>query len=507
MLGKAASKSASLMKDRDELTKQARALLAEIALPSFVCTHDHSKYLAMEQYYYNKERKTIINESEKNVKQVKSKLQQYQKEVVQERTCVVNAEFELDRAITLLQANSIFFWRRNLGSPEEVGAAQTALERHQKDFLKAESVLKETEQEQIQAEIVQARLMNTLSKQDAMDRYYYSKERTITCGSEANLVKMKSSALQQCHVQVEQTRTEVKSAENELRNNTKTVVILPVFGVVIGAGLIIDPRVQLELLAGVGGVLAMAAILHQQGDVGRLRSELGRRKKLYLKAQHSLKFEQEVDTQIDTETCTLLKHHGCYYCNKEGQRLQNAAEVNQAIVAKKSALQQCQERVEQARARVRNAERKLRETMFVRVGVGAVIGTVFGLIGGPMNAALMASTVATVATGTTVATVATIAMGTKYLVDKSALERSKRDYHRLQNSLREIEDDYGTLLVELDKFTHLKRPKLVPVEWRYYYRHRHIVLTDVTMNRPEIDFKMNTRLHHYFSKFRSFCFP
>jgi len=138
------------------------------------------------------------------------------------------------------------------------------------------------------------------------------------------------------------------------------------------------------------------------------------------------------------------------------------------------------------------------------MGVGAVIGSIFGLVGGPFNAALMASKVATVATGTTVATVATVAMGMKYLVGKSALERCRMDYQRVQSSLKEIQHDIDTMQVERDKFTHLKCRKLVPVEWRHFYRHRHIVLKDVKLSKAEIEVKMNTRLRYYFSRFRNF---
>jgi len=227
----------------------------------------------------------------------------------------------------------------------------------------------------------------------------------------------------------------------------------------------------------------------ESGDVDRHRSELGRCKNLYQKAQRSLKFEQELDAKIETETCTILKHHDCYYCNKEGQRLQNAAEVNQAVIAKKLAMMKNLQQRSQITFDVKRAEIKLRLMMFVHVGVGAAIGSIFGLIGGPFNAALMANKVATAATGTTVAAIATVAMGTKYLVDKSALERRQKDYPRVQSSIRENMHDLDAMKVEMSKFVYLKCRKLVPVEWRYFYRHRHIVLKDVKLSKAEIEVK------------------
>ena len=479
MLGKAVSKSASLMKDMDELTKQTRNLLAEIALPCFVCTHDHSKYLAMERYYYNKGR-TIVNASTKKLMQVKSDLQQCQKQVEQERNNVTVAETGLAQAETLLAANSYLFWRKKLGSEKDVNAARSTLERYKKNFQKAQSSLEEKEEEKLQAEIVLARLMHIASKQNAMDDYYYGKELKLNFGSNADLVTVKNSALQLCQEHVEQARTNVRSAEINLMDDSKMVVIVAGFGGCFGAVLggmlrfIVSQMSPWPPAVIMGSGVSIGIIIGQSGDVDTPRSELGRCKNLYQKAQHSMKFEQEIDAKIDTETCTILKCHECNYCNKEGQRLQNAAEVNQAIIAKKLALQQCQEQVERTTTDVRSAENKLRQMKFVHVGVGAVIGSIFGLIGGPFNAALMTSKVATVTTGTTVATVATVAMGIKYLVDKSALERCRMDHQKVQDSLREIQHNIDTMQVELDKFTHLKCRKLVPVEWRYFYRHRHI---------------------------------
>ena len=510
VLGKAAYKSASLMKDMDELTMKARILLAEIALPCFVCTHDHSNYLAMEQHYYNKGRRTVIDESEENLMQVIKEKKKCQKQVVQERTQVESAEIEMTRAKTLLTVDEFLFWCKAVGSKEELDAAMSVLERCEKGFQKAQSSLKDIEQKKIQAELVQACLMSTLSKHLAMDWYFYSKEGKIKTnhGSESNLVTIRSSALQQSQEQVDQARTDVRSAENKLKDKTKAMVKLAVFGSVIG-GIVGTPRLNIKgrkfsLVLEMGCIFAAIIVYDYRQDVGRQRSELGRCNKLYQTAQHSLEIQQKVDTETDNDTCSFLKDHGWYYCNEEGTRQQNAAKVNQAIITKRSALKQYRQQVEQARIHVRNAENKLRQMMFVQVGVGAEIGCVFGLIGGPINAALMANRVATVATGTTVATVATVALGIKYLVDKSALERCKKDYQRVQGSLREMEHDLDTVQVQVDKFTHLKRPMLVPVEWRYFYRHRHIVLKDVKLSKAEIEVKMNTKLQYYFSKFRNF---
>ena len=460
MLGKAASKSASLMKDMDEQKKKARYLQAEIALPCFMCTHDHPKYLAMEQYYYNKGR-AIVYASEENLMRVKSTLQQCKTRVEQGRTCVRSAEVELNRAKLLLAANRVWTLRGGkigFGSQEDVDAAQSALERYNAEFQKAQSTLKKTEKEKIQAEVVQACLMRTLSKHLAMDQYYYSKEGKINSGSAANLVTGSSSALQQ---KVEKARTDVIRVENEVR------------------GMIKDAA---QLVGTFGGTF--------YEEVSRIKLE--RCKQVYQKAQDSLKFEQEVDTEIDTETCAFLRDHGWYYCNKESTRQRNAAEVNRAIVAKRSALQQCQEQVELARTRVRSAENELRR--------GLIFGSL--LIAGMVA---MVTPIPTVAMVSRAAFVSTVAMGMNlYLGDKSTLERCKKDYQRVQNSLREIEHDFDRIQVELDNFTHLKRPKLVPVEWRYFYRHRHIVLTDVKVSKAEIEVKMNTRLRYYFSKFRNF---
>jgi len=412
------------MKDMDVPTKQARKLQAEIALPCFVCTHDHFKYPAMERYYYNKER-TIVNASEEKLMQVKSDLQQCQKQVEQERNKVTDAKTRLAQAETLLTASYIF--QKELGSQEDVNAARSALERYQKDFQKAQSSLEEKEQEKLQAEIVLARLMHIVSKQNAMDDYYYGKELKLNFGSNADLVTVKNSALQLCQEHVEQARTNVRSAEINLMDGSERLVIVSGFfaclGAVYGGYFRIAGRILPSAVIMGSAVAVLISILRQQKDVDRPRSELARCKNLQQKAQRCMKFELEIDTKIDTETCTILKRHDCYYCNKEGQRLQNAAEVNQAIIAKKSALRQCQEQVKRTTTNVRSAENNLRQMKFVHVGVGAVIGSIFGLIGGPFNAALMASKVATVATGTTVATVATVAMGMKYLVGKSALER------------------------------------------------------------------------------------
>jgi len=507
LLDKAAYKSASLMKDMNELTKKARKLQAEVALPCFVCTHDHSKYLAMEQHYYNKGR-AIINESEENLARVKSALQQCQKQVVQERTHVESAEIEVREAEVLL-ASAYRSFRSEVRSKYNVrmDEANSALERCEKDFQKAQSSLKEIESKKIQAELVQACLMSTLSKHLAMDWYFYSKEGKIktNCGSESNLVTRRSSALQE---RVDQARTDIRSAENKLKDNTKRMVKLAAFWSVIG-GIRGTNRLKIKgrkfsLVLEMGSISAAIVIYDHRQGVGRQRSELGRCNNLYQTAQHSLEIQQNVDTETDNDTCSFLKDHGWYYWNEEGTRQQSAAEVNQAIIAKRLALQQCQQQVEQARTQVRNAENKLRQMMFVQVGVGAVIGSVFGLIGGPINAALMANRVATVATGTTVATVAAVAVGINYLLDKSALERCKHDYQRVQGSLREMEHDLDTVQVEIDKFTHLKCPRLVPVEWRYFYRHRHIVLKDVKLSKAEIEVKMNTKLQYYFSRFRNF---
>ena len=380
MLGKAVSKSASLMKDMDELTKQTRKLQAEIALPCFVCTHDHSKYLAMERYYYNKGR-TIINESEENLMQVISDLQQCQKQVEQERNNVSVAETGLAQAETLLAANSYLFWHKKLGSEKDVNAAKSTLERYKKDFQKTQSSLEEKEEEKLQAEIVLAHLMHIASKQNAMDDYYYGKELKLNFGSNADLVTVKNSALQLCQEHVEQARTNVRSAESNLMDDELEVIVAGFsgfFAAVLGVMLrsIVSHVFPWPFTAIWGSGFAVCFVIRESGDVDRHRSELGRCKNLYQKAQHSLKFEQELDAKIETETCTILKHHDCYYCNKEGQRLQNAAEVNQAIIAKKSALRQCQEQVEQTTTNVRSAENKLRQMMFVHVGVGAAISGV-----------------------------------------------------------------------------------------------------------------------------------
>jgi len=220
VLGKAAYKSASLMKDMDELTKKARKLQAEIALPCFVCTHDHSKYLAMERNYYNKGR-TIVYTSTEKLMQVKSDLQQCQKQVEQGRINVSNAKVELARAKFLRAANEfyIYVWSGKLGSREDVDTARKALERYEMEFQKAQSSLKEIEEEKIQAELVQACLMSTLLKHLAMDWYFYSNEGKINCGY--GLMTMKSSALQQRQRQVEQAKTDVRSVENDLKDNTK----------------------------------------------------------------------------------------------------------------------------------------------------------------------------------------------------------------------------------------------------------------------------------------------
>jgi len=498
VLGKAVSKSASLMKDMDELTKQARKLQAEIALPCFMCTHDHSKYLAMEQYYYNKGR-AIVYTSEENLMQVKSDLQQCQKQFEQERNKVRVAKTRLDRAKVLHEHLFI--------SQEDVNAARSELERCKKDFQKAHSSLEEKEQEKRQAEIVLARLMHIASKQNAMDEYYYGKELKLNFGSDADLVTVKNSALQLCKEHVEQARTNVRTAEINLMDGSRKMLIAvgcgTIFGAVLGGtlGLMMARNYfMLPFAVYTGSAGAVLGKLSQEDYMDRLRSELGCCKNLYQKAQCSLKFEQKLDAKIDTETCTILKHHDCYYCNKEGQRLQNAAEVNQAMIAKKLALQQCQEQVERTTTDVTRAENKLRLMMFVHVGVGAAIGGIFGLIGGPFNAALMASKVAT---GTTVATVVTVAMSMKYLFDKSTLERCRMDYQRVQDSLKEIQHDIDTMQVG-DKFTHLKCHKLVPVEWQYFYRHRPIVLKDVKLSKAEIEVKLNTRLRYYFSRFRNF---
>jgi len=53
------------------------------------------------------------------------------------------------------------------------------------------------------------------------------------------------------------------------------------------------------------------------------------------------------------------------------------------------------------------------------------------------------------------------------------------DYQRVQGSLREIQHDIDTMQEEIDKFTHLKCRNLVPLEWRYFFRHTPIVLKDV----------------------------
>ena len=534
VLGKAVPKSASLMKDMDELTKQARGLLAEIALPSFVCTHDHSQHLAMERYYYNKGR-TIVDASEENLMQLISTLQRCKTRVERGRTCVSSAELELDRATLLLTANQFRVWtlwseKLGLGSQEDVDAAQSALERYRAEFQKAQSTLKKTEEEKIQAEVVQACLMCTLPKHLAMDQYFYSKDGKINCRSETHLVTGKNSALQQYQEQVEKARTDFRSAKIDLKDNTKMMVKLTAIGAVYGGifGLIVYPAMMIKLVAygkayerivwligylgrsslvlGMGSTSAAIIILDHQQEVDKYRSELGKCKKLYQTAQDSLKIQQKVDTEVDDNTCTFLKDHGWYYCNEEGTRQRNAAEVNRAIVAKRSALQQCQERVELARIRVISAENKLMDNEQIRVRVGAVIGVLgLALIGGPVTAVFMASTVATVATGIK-----------SYIVgrSRSTLERCKKDYLRFQNSLRETEHDFDTMQVELGTFTHLKRPKhrlnvcpfpeLVSVEWRYYYRHRQMVLTDVKVNKPEIEVKMNTRLQYYFSKFRNF---
>ena len=410
VLGKAISKSASLMKDMDELTKQARKLQAEIALPCFVCTHDHSKYLTMERYYYNKER-TIVNASEETLLQVKSDLKQCQKKVEQERNNVTDAKTRLAQAETLLAANSYLFWRKKLGSEKDVNAARSTLERYKKDFQKAQSSLEEKEQEKLQAEIVLARLMHIISKQNAMNEYYYGKELKLNFGSNADLVTVKNSALQLCQEHVEQARTNVRSAEINLMDGSKMVVIvagfggcfyavlggrlmfivshmpslLPIVFISMGSGAAVGSIIYLSgavdrllpiVSISMGSGVAVGSLKGHPRTVDRLRSELGRCKNIYRKAQHSMKFEQEIDAKIDTETCTTLKRHDCYYCNKEGQRLQNAAEVNQAIIAKKSALRQCQEQVEQTTTNVRSAENKLRQMMFVHVGVGAAISGV-----------------------------------------------------------------------------------------------------------------------------------
>ena len=160
-------------KDMDELTKKARNLLSEVALPCFVCTHDHPKYLAMEQYYYSKGR-TIIDESVANLMRVKSVLQQCKEQVEQERTRVSSAEIKLAQ-VTLL-AKHRYYWNIEVGSKKDVGAAKSTLRRCEKDFRKAQSSLKEIEQKKLPAELVQTCLMHTLPKHLTMDRYYYSKE-------------------------------------------------------------------------------------------------------------------------------------------------------------------------------------------------------------------------------------------------------------------------------------------------------------------------------------------
>jgi len=494
VLGKAAYKSASLMKDMDELTKKARSLLAEVALPCFVCTHDHSKYLAMEQHYYNKGR-TIINESEEKLMRVKSDLQQCQKQVEQGRISVSNAKVELAWAKFLRAAN---VWSGKLGSQEDVDTARRALERYEMEFQKAQSSLKEIEEEKIQAELVQACLMSTLLKHLAMDRYFYSKEGKKNCGY--GLMTMKSSAVQQRQRQVEKAKTDVRSAENDLKDKTKMMVkfaaLVAVYGGTFGS-LAYESVVKRigyfgrrPLVVGMGSISAVIIILAHQQDVDRYRIELGKRKKLYQIAQDSLKIQQKVDTETNNDTCTFLKDHGWYYCNEEGTRQQSAAEVHQAIIAKRTALQQCRQQVEQARTHLRCAENKLRDSEQMWVKVGAVMG-VLAFIGGPVTAVLMASSVGVVATGMI------------YLVDRSrnTLERCKGDYQRYQKSLKKLEHDLDTMEVELDKFTHLTRPKLVSVEWRQFYRHRHIVFNNVKVNIPEIEVKMNTRLQYYFSKF------
>ena len=435
MLGKAASKSASLMKDMDELTKQARTLLAEIALPSFVCTHDHSQYLAMERDYYNKGR-AVVYTSEAHLMQLRSALQQSQKQVEERNSVIVRSKVGLHRFEEILEENSLLNWRVKVFSPEFVGESKRKLEGYKKDFQEAQNSLKEIEQPIIQAEKVLARLMRTLSKHLAMDRYYFSKEGKIECGSAASLVTGSYSALQQ---NVEKARTDVLSAENGVKDFISYTVARGEFG----------------------------DNFHEEASIKR--SEVERCTQVYQKAQDSLKFEQEVDTEIDTETCNLLKCHGWYYCNREGTRQRNAAEVNREIIAMRSALQLCQELVEQARIDIRTAENEA----------------------GVLNMMALPDTLK-------------FAILEMYNTD---YQRYQDSLERFQDSLKVIEHCFESMQVDLDKFTHLKRPKLVPVEWRYYYRHRHIVLTDVTMNRPEIDLKMNTRLHHYFSKFRSFCFP
>ena len=316
---------------------------------------------------------------------------------------------------------------------------------------------------------------------------------------------VENSALQHHQEQVERAEAYIASAENELRDKKEMTVVQACVGAVIGCmvGLILRPG-RFVVPVAIGSAVAADIISIRQEGMDRQRSELGRRQLPYSKAQHSLKVDQvvdTVDTEIDHITCALLKHHGWYYCNKEGQRLRNAAEVNQVIIEKRAAMQECQEQVEQARNDIRSAENMLwdnKEMMFVQAGISSVIGSWFVFEGRPIIAVLIASVAAT-------CTKLYYQQGVHRA--RNALERYKKDYQSVQTSVKETKHDLEILQAELDKFTHLKRPKLVPVEWRYFYRHRHIVLTDVTMNRPEIDFKMNTRLHHYFSKFRSFCFP
>ena len=513
VVGKAASKSAGLMKDIDEQKMKARNLLAEIALPSFVCTHDHSKYLALERDYYNKER-AMVNASEANLMQVKSALQQWQKQVEQKKTQLLFERAwlkflaDLDKAHVLFSSKELVdIRRRELKKiekerqislkEEQVDDGRRILENCEKELQKAQISLKEVKQEHVQAEIVLASSMRTLSKHQAMDRYYYSKEGEINCGSEANLVTMKSSVLEQCQKQVERARTVTESAESNVLLGSVNCALLTGYSMLgFMTALAINPGRFAPVCAVITPYFVIAA--SQLSDiVDRERSELERCKKLYQDAQQSWKIEHELDTRIDHLTCTYLKDHGWYYCNREGTRQRNAAEVNRAIIAKRSALQQCQEQVEQARTDVRTAENEIwnKERMMRKdVVVGAVSVGALVLRGRRISAVLMAGAFATY-----------LRLTYQLYVDR--LEMCNKDYQRYQDSLKGIEHDFESMQVEMDQFTHLKRPKLVPVEWRYYYRHRHIVLTDVTMNRPEIDLKMNTRLQDYFSKFRSFCFP
>jgi len=94
--------------------------------------------------------------------QVKSDLQQCQKQVEQERNKVTSAETRLAQAETLLTVSSYLFWNKNLGSQlqEEVNAARSAVERYEKDFQKARSSLEEKGQEKLQVELLLARLLH-----------------------------------------------------------------------------------------------------------------------------------------------------------------------------------------------------------------------------------------------------------------------------------------------------------------------------------------------------------